>query len=212
MKSSLDIGDRRFLENLKRESGGSVQELCESMGVTATAVRHRLNRLQDRGFIVRETIREGRGRPYHFYRASETRLRELGDNYADLAMILWKELMHLEEPEVRNRIFNRISDELTRRFGSNVQGEALSSRFKQLCHALGEQGFDIEIDETGSLPVLRENNCPYHELASQDSTICELEEEIFRRILGANLTLSRSCLDGHHCCEFEVVPEKASVD
>lgn len=212
MKASLDPGDRQFLEQLHRDGGGSVQELCESIGVTATAVRHRLNRLGDRGFVIRETIREGRGRPHHVYRVSERGLKEMGDNYTDLAMVLWKELMHLEEPEIRNRIFSRISDGLTKRIGSSVRGESLASRFGQLCTALGEQGFDVEIDESGSLPILRENNCPYHELASEDSTICDLEQEIFSRVLGANVTLTRHCMDGHNCCEFEVVPEKVSVD
>lgn len=217
MKASLDPGDRQFLDQLHRDGGGSVQELCESMGVTATAVRHRLNRLQERRFVDRETIREGRGRPHHVYRVSESGLKEMGDNYTDLATILWKELLYLKEPEIRNRIFSRISDGLTKRYGSSVQGESLASRFEQLSSALGDQGFDVEVDESGSLPILRENNCPYFELASHDSTICDLEQEIFSRVLGTNIALTRSCMDGHNCCEFEVVPEevvpeKVSVD
>ena len=42
MRVSIDRNDQLFLEQLHRLCGGTVQEICDNVGVTATAVRQRL--------------------------------------------------------------------------------------------------------------------------------------------------------------------------
>jgi predicted ArsR family transcriptional regulator len=75
---------------------------------------------------------------------------------------------------------------------------------QQLQAAMVERGFDVEVQTTRQLPILRENSCPYHELASSDPAICELEQSVFGELLGADVELTKCCLDGHSCCEFHV--------
>jgi len=202
MKSSLDANDRQFLARLQRLGSGTVQELCGDLGVTATAVRQRLARLQVLNMVTRDVVRSGRGRPHFTYRPTEVGLRELGDNYADLAQILWGELQQIEEIDIRERIISRVRERLAGRLRRFVDGANLNDRVRQLGEALSEYGFDIETETSGTRPVLREHNCPYHELASSDSAICELEQSVFQDVLQANVTLSRCCLDGNGCCEF----------
>ena len=203
MRSAIDPHDREFLDQLHRSGPATIQEICTVLGVTATAVRQRLARLQGLDLVTRETVRAGRGRPHHTYRLTEAGLRELGDNYADLAMILWRELQSVEEPAVRARLLDGIQRSLVQQYGRDVQGASLYERVAQLRVALIDRGFDVEVDSSGELPILRENNCPYLELASSDSSICELEHAVFQRVLGAELKLAQCCLDGHSCCEFQ---------
>ena len=181
------------------------KEICDELGVTATAVRQRLLRLQNLNFVQRKAVRSGRGRPYHTYSVTHTGQRELGDNYSDLAMILWRELRQIEDPPVRELVFERIREALVARYGHLVQAETLGERFRQLGEALSDRGFHVEVDSTGQLPILRENNCPYLELAHSDPAICELEKEVFRKVLGSEVELTQCCLDGHSCCEFQPV-------
>ena len=56
----------------------------------------------------------------------------------------------------------------------------------------------------GELPILRENSCPYQDLASVDPSICEMEADVYSRILNAEVSLTQCCLDGHSSCEFHV--------
>lgn len=203
MRSAIDSSDREFLERLHRLEAGTVQDICADLGVTATAVRQRLVRLQSLGLVSRELVRSGRGRPFYEYRLTRLGLRELGDNYADLAQILWRELRSIEEPAVRARVFDRIRQALADDYGRGVEGESLEQRFEELSGALAERGFDVEVDSSGHLPILRENHCPYLELATADPGICELEQAVFEKVLGAEVSLTQCCLDGHHCCEFQ---------
>ena len=136
-------------------------------------------------------------------------MRSLGDNYSDLALILWKELMQIEEPDIRQRVMSRIKEALSRRYGDGARFRNRSPlhRFMELKSALAQRGFSVEVDNDGTLPVLRESNCPYHELASQDSSICELEQSVFEEVLGMKIERTQCCMDGHHSCEFVPVSE-----
>ena len=118
-------------------------------------------------------------------------------------MILWQEMQNIEESDVRERIVNRVREAMVQRFARVSHGGSLGERVGQLQEALVERGFDVEVDDNGGLPILREMNCPYPELANADSMICELEQEVFERVLGSRVTLTQCRLDGHTCCEFQ---------
>ena len=202
MKPSLEPDDEQFLLSLEQLGEGTIPELCEASGVTATAIRQRLARLQLLGMVDRKTIRSGRGRPHHTYQVTDLGRRQLGDNYTELAQLLWSELHAIDELDVRNRVTSRIRDAMVRQYGSNVNAANLPDRFSQLSVALAARGFSVEVDSRDSLPILRETHCPYHELATHDSGICELEQQVFERILGVPLTLASCCREGDRCCEF----------
>lgn len=207
MKVALESSDRAFLDQLHRLGSGTIAELCDTVGVTATAVRQRLVRLQGAGFVSRMMVRNGRGRPHFVYQVSESGLKQLGENYNDLALILWQEMQSIEEPSLRERVVRRVRESMVRRYGRTDRSRPLPDRLRQLQSSLVDHGFDVEVDLSGGLPILRENSCPYQELASSDAGICGLEQEVFAEALGTKVTLTKCCRDGHHCCEFQ--PETA---
>lgn len=204
MKTVLEQLDGQFLNELHRIGPKTVQDICSAIGVTATAVRQRLLRLQGNGFVARELVRTGRGRPHYMYRVTDKGLRQLGDNYGDLALILWREVRNISDPEIRRAITSRIRDALVSRLGRFGEG-VLDERMRRLGDSLLSRGYDVEVGSEGKLPILRENNCPYQALAEEDRDICGLEREVFQQALGTEVRLTHCCLDGHHCCEFEAV-------
>ena len=83
------------------------------LGVTPTAVRNRLTRLVGSGMVERRAEHGGRGRPRHTYQASVEAHKRLGQNYADLAVVLWDEMMRtVEDRKLRRLLFGRITDRL----------------------------------------------------------------------------------------------------
>ena len=218
MKMVLEQSDGEFLNELHRIGPKTVQDICAAIGVTATAVRQRLLRLQGKDFVSRDLSRSGRGRPRYLYRVTEKGLRQLGDNYGDLALILWREVRKINDPGIREAITDRIRNALVSRLGRFADGN-LQERMRRLGDSLRGRGYDVEVGAgtgnstgsstaaevgtRGSLPILRENNCPYQELAEEDRDICDLEREVFEQALGTEVRLTQCCLDGHHCCEFE---------
>ncbi|HTI51211.1 MAG TPA: transcriptional regulator [Planctomycetaceae bacterium] len=210
VKTALEQSDGQFLNELHRIGPHTVPEICSAVGVTATAVRQRLARLQMAGFVDRELVRRGRGRPHYVYRVTEKGLRQLGDNYGDLALILWREIRQISDSEIRESITARVRDALVARLGRFGDGQ-VGDRLQRLSEALLGRGYDVELGTDRGLPILRENNCPYQELAEEDRGICGLELEVFQQSLGTEVRLTQCCLDGHHCCEFEIGARKPAL-
>src|SRR5262245_33569822 len=125
--------DRTLLDLIRREGPLTVVDLARRLGVTSTAVRNRLTRLLGSGMVERLTEHGARGRPRHMYQASVEAHKRLGQNYADLAVVLWDELMQtVPDRKLRRLIFGRITERMAELYRSQVTGEEWEGRLIQL--------------------------------------------------------------------------------
>ena len=203
----IDEQDSHLLQSIQRLGGASVQQLCDELQVTATAVRQRLNRMQGQGYVQRESVPQDRGRPVHCYRLTSKGLRSLGDESGDLAVLLWREMSSIEDGVLRTRVAARVREALVARLRQQLPAVEVNERIDQLCAALEQRGLVVERrtgDSEGDLPIIREYSCPYHDLATVDPMICELEKSVYEELLGAPVELSACRLDGHTCCDFQI--------
>jgi len=197
--------DRRLLDLIRRHGPMTVTDMVAHLGVTPTAVRNRLTRLVESGLVERQAQVGARGRPKHSYRASAEAQKRLGQNYADLALVLWDEMMRsVEDRKLRRFLFGRISDRMAEMYRSEITGEAWEGRLVQLGTILNARGVETEVTrEGGESPVLKQHSCPYFALAEIDRAVCAMERKMFEKVLGQGLRLSQCRLDGHRSCDFE---------
>ena len=192
--------------DLLRETGPlGVSDLATTMGVTATAVRMRLTRLMGQGWINRETARRGRGRPSHQYSLTKEGRRQLGNNFADLAIVLWNEMRAVSDPSVRHGLISRVAEALAARYQDQITGRTAEEKLRSVA-ALMERHVPTSVvttDIQGQLPVLRMKACPYPELAEQDRGICSMEKMLLSLLLDKDVMLSQCQLDGDACCQFQ---------
>lgn len=104
--------DTQLLRALGDGRTRGVGELIESLGVTATAVRQRLERLLAAGLIERQKMVSGRGRPSFEYRLTDKGRWCAGADPADLARAMWFEILDLGDDELRGRILSGIARRL----------------------------------------------------------------------------------------------------
>lgn len=203
-----ESSDRPLLDLIRRHGPMTVAEMAAHQKVTQTAVRNRLMRLVESGLVERETRSGGRGRPVHTYQASVEAHKRLGQNYADLALVLWDEMMStVEDRKLRRLLFGRITERLAEMYRAQITGEAWEGRLVQLGTILHDRGVEAEVTRSGdALPVLKQHSCPYHELAESDRAVCAMERKMFEKVLGRGLRLSQCRLDGHRSCDFEAKP------
>jgi predicted ArsR family transcriptional regulator len=204
-----ESSDRALLDLIRRAGPLSVAEMAASLGVTDTAIRNRLARLVAARLVERQEEHRGRGRPRHVYQVSAYAQKQLGQNYADLAVVLWEELMSsVEDRKLRRLLFARVTDRLAAIYRRQISGPEWEGRLVQLTNVLHDRGVEAEVArDSGSLiPVLRQHSCPYYELAESDRAICALERKMFEKVLGRSLRLSQCRLDGGRVCDFEAKP------
>ena len=111
--------DAQLLRTLGDGQAWSVGDLIKPMGVTATAIRQRLERLLDAGLIEREKLATGRGRPAFGYRLTEQGRRCAGADPGVLAEAMWQELLELPDEAVRSRLLAGIA----RRLGQGLASD-----------------------------------------------------------------------------------------
>jgi predicted ArsR family transcriptional regulator len=202
MSGSAETSDKVILDYLRRSGPVRISDLVAETGVTATAVRQRLQRLMTDGMIERKTERIGRGRPNHRYALTEKGEREAGDNFSDLAIVLWEEIKAVPDPEIRRGLLKRIADRFVAKYRGSVAGDTLGERMASLVGLMGDRDIPFEVNATNDLPVLSALACPYPELAKADRGVCTMEKMMLSEVLGETVRLSECRLDGAQCCTF----------
>lgn len=203
MNATTETSDAQLLELLRMRGPLTVGELMAEMRVTATAVRQRLTRLQAQGLVEREATRAARGRPSHRYSLTDLARRRAGNNFPDLALVLWRELRAVRDPEVRRGLLTRVAQGFAEQYAGRVAGETMAERMQSVSELLAERDVPFEVDRSGSLPILTARDCPYPQLAEEDRGICAVEKMLFSELLQEDVRLTQCRLDGHSCCQFE---------
>lgn len=204
--------DHAVIDLLRVDENLGIGELASSLGVTATAVRQRLDRLMRQGLVERSAQGGRRGRPSHVYRLSDAGRRVGGDNFHDLAIVLWREIRGIRDAEVRRGLLNRIGDSLAGMHRDEVRGTTPRDRLHDVAALMRRNNIACVVEDPVedrfagksdvSLPVLTSYACPYPDLAEQDRGICAAERVMIEQLVGRPVRLDECRLDGGSCCRF----------
>jgi len=195
--------DTELIELLRKDGPLSVSQIASARKVTATAVRQRLDRLIAEGLIRKDrNDANGRGRPSHRYELTEKAQHQVsnnfgGNNFGDLATILWGEIRSVQDPDVRRGLIKRLASSMAAMYAGRVEGETLTERMQSLRKLLAERNVRFEVKKSqAGLPILEAVQCPYPQLAAMDRGICAVEKMVFDELLGGNVRLSQCRFDG----------------
>jgi predicted ArsR family transcriptional regulator len=214
--------DRELLLALRGGQSMGVGELTDLLGVTATAVRQRVERLLTTGLIEREKVVAGRGRPTYRYRLTVAGHQRAGADPSDLVDAMWREILALPDADTRERLLSAVAARLGRQFHEQLRqlfseteasrgndSATLDDRVRRLSEILTDRSVETDVSNAGDLPVLDVGSCPFPSLteASEDRAMCRLEEKMFSEALGRPVHLSSCRLDGDSCCQFTPVED-----
>jgi predicted ArsR family transcriptional regulator len=202
MAKGKSTADPDLLHLLADAGSLAISEIEQHLEVTRTAVHERLLRLMADGLVNRELVHGGRGRPSYRYLLSPKARKLSGNNFADLAAVLWQEVLGIEDSRRRQQVIRSIASALKVLYADAIHGTTLKARMESLRELLGKRRVRCEVDTLGLAPTFTLRDCPYPALAEVDSSICEMETMLFSQMLGDEVVLSQCRLDGHSCCQF----------
>jgi predicted ArsR family transcriptional regulator len=213
MSDCVRAADTQLLRLFCAAQTLDINQLTQALGVTATAIRQRLERLLAAGLIRRQKVISGRGRPAFEYQLTPQGQRRAGADSSELAEAMWQEISELADEGLRRDILSAVAKRLGRSYAeriSNASGgqPSLAEKMRLLSSTLSAERIDIRsgVDKScaTSLPLLRIGSCPYPVLrdATADRSMCQLEADIFSEALGAPVELSHCVLDGDSSCHF----------
>jgi predicted ArsR family transcriptional regulator len=220
--------DRQLLQSMSDGETIGVDQMMAKLGVTATAIRQRIDRLLEAGLIDRQKVVNGRGRPSFVYQLTDRGRWCAGADPTDLAEAMWQEILDLRDESLRSRLLGGVAKRLGRRFAERSTADqvddegGLDERMRRLAQQLAQRRiatrvvFDNQpaagLETAAGLPVLDVPACPYPALrdATEDRSMCQLEAAIFSEALGQPVRLSSCLLDGDSVCRF--VPAEQPED
>jgi DeoR family suf operon transcriptional repressor len=195
----------KVLKVIQLRGRASIKDVASDLGVTPSAVRLHLARLQARGAIRSDKVREGVGRPYYVYSATPEAHNLFYRDYGELTRLLLKEVSELEGPDALQRVLRRVSDRLAANYRDQIVGTELIDRVTAWAELLDQRGIVVEIENTDKGYVLKEYGCPYHNVAVENRAVCEMERQVMARLLGSGVKLTQCVLDGYRGCKFAIV-------
>jgi predicted ArsR family transcriptional regulator len=206
LKSTLNFSENEqsVLDLLRFQGPLSVSQLCGYLKVTATAIRQRLTRLNAAGLIERFADRRERGRPVYQYRLTTTGMLAMGENLADLAEVLWLEVLQIADPVIRQSVIDGVLDRLTAKYRNQVTGKTITERLQSIARLFRERKIPFVVEGGPNRSEMRIVGCPYPRLNDQGKEICELEQQLVTRLLDAPVALKHCQCNsgGGQCCTF----------
>ena len=196
----------------------SAAELGDMLGFTPAAVRRHLDHLDRSGVIEVKRVAKagtGAGRPARRYVLSSQGQSTLGNDYLDIAAQALKQLQDVAgEQAVRAFAVERFAD-MERRYAPEIEfaGPDISARAQALSAALSRDGFvasAASIEAKAPLPAalssvqLCQGHCPIQQLAAQFPVFCDVETEVFSRLVGVDVRRLSTLARGGHVCTTHI--------
>ena len=205
----LSETDQTLLDFIRHRGSASIADLCEYLGVTATAIRQRFTRLAAGGLLERYEDRGGRGRPAHLYRLTDQGLDAMGENLSDLAEALWSEVLEIADPLVRSAVMDGVLRRLTEKYRGEVKGITVTERLCSIAEIFRQRGIPFEVENSESQASLKIVGCPYPRLNSKSDEICRFEQRLVGELLDLPVALNHCHCDasGGKCCTFSAESE-----
>jgi DeoR family suf operon transcriptional repressor len=202
---SMPSTRRAILASLKRNGARRSRELVDELGITVTAVRQQLDRLQQDGLVLHRQESAGRGRPAHIYELAPAAEEFFPKRYGDLTTELLGYLGGPDSDDVAElfelRRKRRLHDAEAR-----LAGLSLDGRVRELTRILDEDGYLADVEETddGGWRIV-EHNCAILSVASGFRQACTSEIRFISDALAeANVVRVSHIVSGAHVCAYEV--------
>ena len=95
----------------------------------------------------------------------------------------------------------------------HVKSDDLGGRVRELAKLRDQEGYMAEVrGGARERYELFEYNCPIVAVAETYWEACKVENEMFRRVLGADVETTHRVVAGDHVCRFLIKPRKGGPD
>jgi len=200
---------REVLLHLKREGEADLATLAKSLGLSKMAVYRHVTDLEKAGLVERYSKRVGVGRPRLVLRLAPAASAVFPKAYTSVTCAL---LHFIEKKMGRKAVEEALRTRSQAVFGDyekKVRGDSLPDRVKELAALRDQEGYMAESRRTprGGFELF-EYNCPIVAVAEEYWEACEVENDLFRRVLRADVETTHRVVAGDHVCRFLIRPRR----
>lgn len=196
---------KSLLDRIKRKGELTLGEACRHTGLSKSSVREHLLQLEEEGFIRREFIRSGPGRPALRYRLTGKGHARYPSSESALLREFAAWLRDQGEEEKLERFFRIYWQERYER-AVRLMRDRPDKPLEALLSMLRDEGFMPETEEAEGeqTRLIRECNCPFRELVRETRIPCRLELEFYRKLFGKGVKRVSHIVEDDHSCSYRI--------
>ena len=209
-----DAHGRAILMALREGGAAGPDAIAVRLGMSRTSTLQRLRELEAAGFVARQAIRHGVGRPRHLYDITSEAQRSLPANYDGLATTLLESIAEVGGDALVEEVFQArrrlLRDRIRSRFAERLGPvPTLADKVRELAVVQDESGYLCRAETPpadGGVIELREHNCAILGAAAGHPAACRAELQLFEDVLDARVVRTSHIASGDRCCIYRIEP------
>ena len=200
---------KELLDQIKRRGTLSIDEAVEYTELAKTTLREHLLQLERDGYIERDYIRSGPGRPSLQYQLTPKGNSLFPSSESALIREMIKYLKAEGNEETLESFFGAFWDERlekARRRMDQSSKDDMQSRLEILSHMLEEEGFmpEFNLNEEKETLTVKECNCPFSEVVKETQLPCKLEAMFYKKLFNEEAERKTHIASGDHACTYDI--------
>ena len=204
---SLHENQKKILDFLlSHPEGASLDELALHLGVTKTAVKEHILKIESYGYISFVDLRSGVGRPKRKYLLSQDGHEAFPRQYSWLSSHLLDYLTKKFGKDGSSKIMNDLAMEVAQSVAPRfLQLQNTAEVLSELTKVLSELGYRAYLRQSDIRKgaIIEAINCVYHSVAKKNPSLCQFDIKLMEEISGGLDVKLESCIArGASVCRF----------
>ncbi len=205
----------RVAQSILEHGPSTAAALGERLGLTAAAVRRHLDGLIEQGLLVAREQRvygsRGRGRPAKVFALTDAGRANFYSAYDDLAIAALEFLTEEAGSDSVRKFAASRASAAEARYGEALRSpDQIGSPALALAGALTADGYVASVRPSALGEQLCQHHCPVAHVAEKFPQLCEVETEMFSRLLGVHVQRLATIAHGDGVCTTHVPAGAAS--
>lgn len=191
---------------LDHKEGATLEELAAHLGITKTAAKEHLIKIQSYGYLTFQDTKGGVGRPKRSYLLTLDGQEAFPKQYSWLSNILLEYLTEDMGPQEVTRIMRGLADKISKSIESKFKGAANTAELlKLVTSTMNELGYRSTLKQSDLRKgaILEATNCVYHSVAKTYPTLCNFDIRFLENATGGMQVELQECIaKGGQVCRF----------
>ena len=197
---------------LEHKEGATLDELAAHLGISKTATKEHLLKIDRLGYLAFSDTKGGVGRPRRRYLLSSEGVDAFPKRYSWLSNVLLEHLAETTGPEA----VAAVMDSLARKVADSVEPKFRAARgsaetLALVAEPLNELGYRSSLKQSDLRKgaIIEATNCVYHSTAKRHPALCRFDIKFIENVTGGMSVKLESCIArGGAVCRFCINKKK----
>lgn len=198
-----------IIDLIKRRGTLSIDEAVDEISLAKTTLREHFLQLERDGYVERDYVRSGPGRPSLQYQLTAKGNSIFPSSESKLIRNIISYLKSKGSEQLVEDFFEDFWDQRLEEAQERIEESGASdaeSKMNILMKMLDEEGFmpEFSMDDDSKTLEVKECNCPFSEVIKETRLPCKLEEMFYKKLFSMDTERTSYIADGDHSCTYNI--------